>query len=170
MLFSPLFIHKVHIYFNSELGFIKKTKGFLNTKRLYFYESMKQTLCVWYCVQGMILYQGARERATHQQALEMRRQDSPRHWIKQGLSFQFSQHNLVCLSPLATLYLGRTTVLNLFLYAYGRYFTPKTWKNATLSYPVTWKQAIEQLANESKKKFLYILLLSFPQSLEPPVA
>lgn len=46
MLFSPLFIHKVHIYFNSELGFIKKTKGFLNTKRLYFYESMKQTLCV----------------------------------------------------------------------------------------------------------------------------
>lgn len=49
MLFSPLFIHKVHTYFNSELGFIMKTKGFLNTKRLCSYESMKQTLCLILC-------------------------------------------------------------------------------------------------------------------------
>lgn len=40
-LFSPLFIHKVHANFNNESGFIKKNKYFLNTKRLYFYESVK---------------------------------------------------------------------------------------------------------------------------------
>lgn len=100
----------------------------------------------------MILYQGARARAraTHPQALEMGRQDNPSHRTKQGISFHFLHCYLVHLSPLAPLYLGWTTVLNLFVYAYGRHFTPQ-WKNATLSYPVTWKQAIEQLPNESKK-------------------
>lgn len=51
-LFSPFFIHKVHIYFNSALGLIKKMKGFLNTKKLYFYGSVEQPQHVWYCTMG----------------------------------------------------------------------------------------------------------------------
>lgn len=99
--FSPLFIHKVHICFNSETGFMKKMKGFLNAKRLYSCESVKVLKYAWYCVERMTLYQQERARDTNPQALEMGRQDSPRHWIKHGVSFHFLHHHLVSTSHTA---------------------------------------------------------------------
>lgn len=91
-LFPPLFLHKVLIYFNSESGLIKKIKGFLNTKRPYLYQSVKP-----YSRDDS----APRDKAqtTHPLALEVGRQNSPRHRIKQGVSrhffaFSYSGHTV----------------------------------------------------------------------------
>lgn len=83
----------------------KKIKGFLSTKRLYLYQSVKS------CGRDGTVPRGKGK--NHPWALETGRQDSPRHGIEQGVSRHF-----LLFPSLATLLVGPQCWIN-FLYAHG---------------------------------------------------